>query len=117
LDHRNQNNRRKEPTPEFIFLLPLKKYSHYILLTSPVSATLFQNLSPLSPCFPLDISLTLAYQVCRAYPLPLRSDKAAQLGDWDPQADRQQLQGQSPLILLGDLQEEQATHLLHMCNT
>ena len=37
----------------------------------------------------------------QAHPLPLRPDKAAQLGEWDAQAGRQQTQGQPPLLLLG----------------
>ena len=50
------------------------------------------------------------------HPLPLRPDKAAQLGDWDPQAGNRFKDSTPALLqLLGYLHEDQAAHLLHMC--
>jgi hypothetical protein len=49
------------------------------------------------------------------HPLPLRPDKAAQLGEWDPR--QATVLRTAPTTLVGDLHEDQIAHLLHMWGT
>ena len=74
--------------------------------------------SPTSPsCSPLPSPLWFCLMSPQDYvhPPPLRPDRAAHLGAQDPYAGRQQAQGQPLLQLLGNLHEDQAAHLLHIC--
>lgn len=48
------------------------------------------------------------------YPLRLRLDKAAQLGEQDPQAENRLRGSATPPQLLGDPHEDQAAHMWHV---
>jgi hypothetical protein len=95
--------------------------------------TLHSNIPPLShhptapPLFPPPLLFwekgghpgyhpTLVHQVSEdyAHSLPLRTDKEAQLVEQDPQGGNR-FRDSHHSSLLGDLHEDQATHLLHMC--